>query len=465
MRNLVYLLAIVLMALSPIGVHAEEINEITLTVSSDGPTKDEAVKNALRLAIEQAYGAFVSANTTILNDELVKDEIVTITHGAIKEFKEVAAAQLSDNRYSITVQATVSLPNLITYAKNHGSECEFAGKTFAMELKLFELEKENERKALYNLIPIIEQICKNTMHWELEIGEPKIPRMYKEISNAGENLFYVDPSSHYYRSFCINETAECSEYELLDEGKYPEVYEFFEKVVANPSDFCGFDVEIYWLPNGEMIEFAEVVKEYLRQLSLDEETYASYQQKGFDVGELMDIDSNWFETDIYKPYVYRSRLDKRTLEEWYTVLMDKILEIKCNFEITDVKGDVSDFYPKKFYDMVSHSEDYSKNNYTQKIGNNIFWLKCQGSPDIVYGGTGLFNQISMVKTYNLKKAMKQPFTDYVDVEKEWGLPRYRSSINYKPLKLKKGEPGWRISVIAPMSAVEKFTSFKIKAKY
>ncbi|MBD5251671.1 MAG: hypothetical protein HDS49_01365, partial [Bacteroides sp.] len=52
-------------------VKANPNEEITLTVSSDGPTKDDAVKNALRLAIEQAYGAFVSANTTILNDDLV----------------------------------------------------------------------------------------------------------------------------------------------------------------------------------------------------------------------------------------------------------------------------------------------------------------------------------------------------------------------------------------------------------
>ena len=33
---------------------------------------------ALRSAIEQAFGTFVSANTTILNDEVVKDEIARL---------------------------------------------------------------------------------------------------------------------------------------------------------------------------------------------------------------------------------------------------------------------------------------------------------------------------------------------------------------------------------------------------
>lgn len=70
--------------------NAKNDKEITLTVSSDGPTKDDAIKNALRLAIEQAYGVFVSANTTILNDDLVKDEIVTISKGAIKEYSLIS---------------------------------------------------------------------------------------------------------------------------------------------------------------------------------------------------------------------------------------------------------------------------------------------------------------------------------------------------------------------------------------
>ena len=150
-------------------------DEITLTVSSDGPTKDDAVKNALRTAIEQSYGAFVSANTSILNDELVKDEIVTVSNGSIKDYKEISSVKTGDGTYNVTLSATVSLPHLITYAKNHGSECEFAGNTFGMEMKLFELQKENELKALYNLSDMIEGMLPTTMKYELIVGEPKIP--------------------------------------------------------------------------------------------------------------------------------------------------------------------------------------------------------------------------------------------------------------------------------------------------
>lgn len=58
-----------------------------LVVTGDGNTKENAVQAALRSAIEQAFGTFVSSNTQILNDELVKDEIATVTTGNIKNTK------------------------------------------------------------------------------------------------------------------------------------------------------------------------------------------------------------------------------------------------------------------------------------------------------------------------------------------------------------------------------------------
>ena len=57
--------------------------EVTLVVTGEGATKEEASSNALRSAVEQAFGVFVSANTEILNDEIVKDEIATISSGNV----------------------------------------------------------------------------------------------------------------------------------------------------------------------------------------------------------------------------------------------------------------------------------------------------------------------------------------------------------------------------------------------
>ena len=59
-----------------ISVFAEDDKTVTITLSGRGNTQNEAQQNALRSAIEQAFGTFISTKTEILNDALVKDEVV-----------------------------------------------------------------------------------------------------------------------------------------------------------------------------------------------------------------------------------------------------------------------------------------------------------------------------------------------------------------------------------------------------
>ena len=70
-------LLIISFILLGINLYAQEIDKVTLVVSGEGATKEQATHMALRSAVEQAYGVFVSANTEILNDELVVEEIAT----------------------------------------------------------------------------------------------------------------------------------------------------------------------------------------------------------------------------------------------------------------------------------------------------------------------------------------------------------------------------------------------------
>ena len=116
-------------ALTLFGVSAQET--VKLTVNGQGATKEEATANALRSAIEQSFGVFVSANTQILNDEVVKDEIATIASGNIQEYQELGCITMPNGQQSVTLSATVSIGNLISYAKSKGSSAEFAGAIFA----------------------------------------------------------------------------------------------------------------------------------------------------------------------------------------------------------------------------------------------------------------------------------------------------------------------------------------------
>lgn len=143
---------------------------ITLVTSGTGGTKEEATKNALRSALEQTYGAFVSANSTVVNDELVKDEIVSISSGNIVEYEELSFQDT--NPKQVTVKSVVSITNLVSYAQNKGMAAELAGSTFAMNIKIEELNKQNQTKALQNLYAEAKAMYETLFDYEIKVYDP-----------------------------------------------------------------------------------------------------------------------------------------------------------------------------------------------------------------------------------------------------------------------------------------------------
>lgn len=165
-------------------------DEVTLVASGKASDSEKAITIALRSAIEQAYGTFVSANTTILNDNLVKDEIVTISNGNIKSYEVLSDVKCEDGQDMVTVKATVCISKLVSYAKSKGASAEFAGATFAQSMKIKELYKQNEAKALENLLTQVKFMLPSCYDLGLsDIGEPEESR---NSPNCYELAMYVD---------------------------------------------------------------------------------------------------------------------------------------------------------------------------------------------------------------------------------------------------------------------------------
>lgn len=175
-------------------------NTIRLTVSGEGATKEEATANALRSAIEQAFGTFVSANTQILNDDIVKDEIATISSGNIQEYTELGCITMPDGSKSVSLSATVSIGNLISYAKSKGSSAEFAGAVFAMNMKMRKLNAENEKKAVEHLRNQLEILAPDLFKIEISITESPIRKSMSDydISTLKALNLSVESADNYY---------------------------------------------------------------------------------------------------------------------------------------------------------------------------------------------------------------------------------------------------------------------------
>lgn len=236
MKTKVFLLACFIMIFFQMS--AQNSDEVSLIVSADGATKDEAVKTALRSAIEQAYGTFVSANTTILNDELVKDEVVTLSLGNIKSYKELSSEVLPNNNVFVTLQATVSISKLVNYAQSKGAEAEFAGATFAMNLKMEELNTRNEEKIIANTLSIMEKLYMAGFDYKISVSNvqadgqvtAEIDAYANENGQKAYELFY-----NTLENISLNQN-KIDEYTKLNKKVY--TISFYEKLIPeNRNEF------------------------------------------------------------------------------------------------------------------------------------------------------------------------------------------------------------------------------------
>jgi len=153
---------------------AQEDKTVTLTVSGSGKTLEESKTNALRSAIEQAFGAFISSKTEILNDNLVKDEIVSIANGNVQKYDVVSQVEIPNNGFAITLNATVSIDRLTSFAESKGVVVEFKGGMFGATIKLQKLNEDSEYIAIKNLLVQTLTALESSYNYSLKVNEPKL---------------------------------------------------------------------------------------------------------------------------------------------------------------------------------------------------------------------------------------------------------------------------------------------------
>lgn len=175
-------------------------NIVDLVVTGEGKDKEEATFKALRSAIEQAYGTFVSANTTVLNDQLVADEIVSLSSGNIQKYEYVSETKMPNGNTFVTLSAKVSIDKLVSFAESKGMEAELKGSLFAMNIKKMEFDKKAEEKAVENLCKQLEEMLPSMFSYVIKVNEPKINQNHPEYCDVGITVG-VESTDAFY-SFC-----------------------------------------------------------------------------------------------------------------------------------------------------------------------------------------------------------------------------------------------------------------------
>lgn len=165
------LLLIFILSLT-INANSQDNKSVTLIVSGQGKTQDEAKQNALRSAIEQAFGTFISSKTEILNDNLVKDEVVSVANGNIQSFEIISEVKIPEGDYSSTLKAVVSVTKLTSFIESKGVAIEFKGSLFASNILIQELYEKNEIEAIKNLTSALTSLSNKSFDYSIDASDP-----------------------------------------------------------------------------------------------------------------------------------------------------------------------------------------------------------------------------------------------------------------------------------------------------
>lgn len=318
-----------------------QVDEVTLTVIGTGPNEEQATLQALRSALEQTFGTFVSANTTIINDKMVRDEIAGTTRGNVKEYKKINVIKLPDNRVSVTLRATISVNKLISYARNNGSRAEFAGQTYMMNLKLLRLKKSNAEKVLDIMRNNILAMCKNVFDYDIQIGEIEKRRFTAET---------------YYSS------------------KYKSVYILPVTLSVYATDVTT-NIYILW-------------KETMNSLSLSLDEYKEFERNGIDYMPQEKIES--IEKDIARAIVndfLNVKIRKINDTEYYSFMKFDPSSDLLFSTLTSSQDD----YDAKWYRWLYSNKTHISLTSRYVRERNCIECSTTGYPNIEEGGCRLFD--------------------------------------------------------------------------
>ena len=183
-------------------VNAQDENKnVSITVSSSGKTLDDAKQAALRSAIEQAYGAFISSKTEIFNDQIVADQMSSVSSGNIQSYDMLNESQLPDGTWGVTLKALVSISKLKSFVQAKGIAIEIKGGMFAVNIKQQLLNEQGEINAVSEMVGLLHEPMQTSFDYVIKSGEPK---SLDAESKTWEIPLVVTATTNKNMDFCAN---------------------------------------------------------------------------------------------------------------------------------------------------------------------------------------------------------------------------------------------------------------------
>ena len=208
--------------------------DVSITSSGSGKTLEDAKQAALRSSTEQAFGAFISSKTEMFNDQVVADQMASVSSGNIKSYEVLNESQLPDGSWGVTLKTIVSVDKLTSFVEAKGIAIEIKGGMFALNIKQQLLNEQGEIKAVSEMVGLLHEPMQISFDYVIKSSDPK---SLDAESKNWEIPLVVTATTNKNIDFCANycvktlaslslSSEEVTSYKSLNKAVFPVVINY-----------------------------------------------------------------------------------------------------------------------------------------------------------------------------------------------------------------------------------------------
>ena len=222
------MIKIILLSIFIFVLHVISFSQENLIVEGNGITCIDARNDALRNAINKAYGSMIYSRTEISNDNLISDEINMLTSGNILNYEEIKSCSESKGNWSIKLKVTVSQTELKKFIEGKGKSVSISGELLKQKTDQEIASTKSELSIIKNLLIQLESLTREPFDYEISIGKITIkdgkycdlPAEINVKSNLNIYNIYLKLNKELDK-ITINKTDQSFRIETMMENNYP----------------------------------------------------------------------------------------------------------------------------------------------------------------------------------------------------------------------------------------------------
>ena len=235
MKSLKTILSIFFILLATTNAFSQtDSKDVSITSSGSGKTLEDAKQAALRSSTEQAFGAFISSKTEMFNDQVVADQMASVSSGNIKSYEVLNESQLPDGSWGVTLKTIVSVDKLTSFVEAKGIAIEIKGGMFALNIKQQLLNEQGEIKAVSEMVGLLHEPMQISFDYVIKSSDPK---SLDAESKNWEIPLVVTATTNKNIDFCANyciktlaalslSSEEVTSYQSLNKAVFPVVINY-----------------------------------------------------------------------------------------------------------------------------------------------------------------------------------------------------------------------------------------------